>query len=104
MRSQESIYTPGPNTIDLQTLYIVYGGGVPLSPLLDGAAEFLSFLGGVPLLPLNTPAILPKKVFFLRASSSDWTPVAAGGFPFVFVGGSAFSGIFPHYRSENPIH
>src|SRR5260370_37547942 len=102
MRSQESIYTPGPNTIDLQTLYIVYGGGVPLSPLLDGAAEFLSFLGGVPLLPLNTPAILPKKVFFLSASSSDWTPVAAGGVPFVLGWWRALSGISPNMREKTP--
>src|SRR6202043_2014142 len=84
MRIQERIYTPGPNTIERQTNFRRtqdYCGGTPLSLLLDGAGAFLSFFGEL-LSPLNAPTILPKKLFFLTASSSDWTPGAGGGFPF----------------------
>src|SRR6202521_5443410 len=88
MRIQERIYTPGLNAIErqrtpneLQTNFrrtLDYCGGAPLSLLLDGGGAFLSFFGEV-LSPLNTPTILPKKLFFLLASSSDWTPVAGCG-------------------------
>src|ERR1700674_6069289 len=111
MRIQERIYTPGLNAIErqrtpneLQTNLrrtLDYCGGAPLSLLLDGGGAFLSFFGEV-LSLLNTPTILPKKLFFLLASSSDWTPGAGCGFPFVAGGGSAFSEFPPNMREKNP--
>jgi len=83
------------------------GGGVSLehannlAVLLDGAGAFLSLFGEV-VSPLNTPTILPKNVFFFRASSSDWTPATGCEFPFVEGGGSAFSEFPPNMREKKP--
>src|ERR1700682_6820658 len=108
MRIEERIYNPGRHASNRQTSLRTtfrrsqdYCGGVPLSLVLDGGGAFLSFFGEV-LSPLNTPTILPKKLFFLLASSSDWTTVAGCGFPFAVGGGSAFSEFPPNIREKKP--
>src|SRR5438132_9005649 len=94
-------YTPPGRTRSNVRRTSDYCGGVPLSLLLDGGGGFLSFFVEV-LSPLNTPTILPKKLFFLLASSSAWTPGAGCGFPFVVGGGRAFSEFPPNMREKNP--
>src|SRR5260221_14193342 len=101
IRIQEHIYTPGPSTLSSD-----YCGGTPLSLLLDGAGAILS-LFGVVVSPLNTPTILPKNVFFFRASSSDWTPATACESPFLAGRACAFTEFPPNtpatMRSTQPL-
>src|ERR1700689_311874 len=123
IRIQESIYTPGrtyktseskghfpvlcqiPCNFEAATRASMLGphycGGSPPSVLLDGAAAFLSFLGEL-LSPLKTPTILPRRLFFLIASSPDWTPALASGFPLLVGGGSGFTEFPPNMREKNP--